>query len=71
MASLEQLKVGVKVIHPNFGLGTVEALKIVAKGNPWKSKISVKFEEYSESKTLIIGRAKLRLHSDNNINLQA
>jgi DNA helicase-2/ATP-dependent DNA helicase PcrA len=54
-----QLKPGMKVEHPKFGFGKVNALEVEGANR----KARVDFEEHGE-KTLLLSFAKLRIHED-------
>jgi DNA helicase-2/ATP-dependent DNA helicase PcrA len=60
VALLEELSVGIKVRHPFFGSGTVEAIDI-NESTPENSKIEVAFDDIKASKRLIYKLARLEL----------
>lgn len=60
-ANLADIMPGVEVIHPTFGHGVVEALYPASSGEPGKSKVEITFTEDSQTKKLILGRARLSL----------
>ena len=59
LAALEDLAPGVKVFHPSFGDGVVEALNQVE--TPKNAKVLVRFQESEFPKTLVVRHAKLRI----------
>lgn len=54
-APLERLSVGVKVVHPSFGVGEVSGVS--GSGNA--AMVTVKFEQFSEPKKLVFKFARL------------
>lgn len=56
-AALEQLSAGVRVIHPTFGKGVVEAIQ----GSGTSGTVAIKFDSFEEQKRLVYRFAKLVL----------
>jgi DNA helicase-2/ATP-dependent DNA helicase PcrA len=56
-AALEQLATGVRVIHPSFGKGSIESVS----GTSTSSTLSIKFDDFDETKKLVYRFAKLVL----------
>jgi DNA helicase-2/ATP-dependent DNA helicase PcrA len=56
-AALEQLATGTRVIHPSFGKGSIEAIS----GTTSSATLSIKFDDFEETKKLVYRFAKLVL----------
>jgi DNA helicase-2/ATP-dependent DNA helicase PcrA len=58
----EDLAIGLRVVHPSFGIGAIEAIEGIGDDQAAQSKIKVKilFEQTQESKKLIYQYAGLR-----------
>ena len=60
-AELEELQVGVQVVHPSFGKGMVIAIEENKRGDTQKTKFQVQFEQFETPKKVVFRFAKLAL----------
>jgi hypothetical protein len=58
----EDLAIGLRVIHPSFGVGTIESIDgLDAEGSSKKIKVAILFDQTQEVKKLVYQYAGLRL----------
>lgn len=58
---IDKAVTGLKVLHANFGEGTIIDMEIPASKDPNKTKIKVMFDQLGKEKTLLLGKARLAI----------
>ena len=58
---IDRAVTGLKVLHANFGEGTIIDIEIPASKDPNKTKIKVMFDQIGKEKTLLLGKARLAI----------